>query len=243
MTDKKLHFTDSEVERYLRHIDLEGVGPEGQRRLKAGRVLVVGAGGLGSPALLYLAAAGVGTIGIVDGDHVSLSNLQRQVIHSTAALGELKTQSAKRRLLDLNPEINVVTYDHFLTPDDAAQIIADYDFVLEATDNFDSKYLICDTCTSLAKPYSIGGVQHFSGQTITCLPGTASYRDVFPEAPRQQDCDTCQTAGILGVVPGILGTIQAAEAIKYLISLGDLLTDRLLTFDSKTMSFYQLELR
>lgn len=235
--DNKSFFTDEEVKRYMRHIDLYGVGPDGQRKLKNARVCVVGAGGLGSPALLYLAAAGVGHIGIVDGDNVDLSNLQRQVIHSTSAVGTPKTLSAKQRIAEINPYVEVVCYNEYLTSDNAEGVLSQYDFVIEATDHFQSKYLINDVCCKLGKPFSIGGVQQYGGQTITCVPGSRTYRDVFPEAEDNRECQSCAALGILGVVPGIVGTIQATEAIKYILSLGQLLTDRLLIFDARMMSF------
>lgn len=238
----KSFFTDEEVKRYLRHIDLEGVGPTGQRKLKEASVCVVGAGGLGSPVLLYLAAAGVGRIGIVDGDNVDLSNLQRQVIHTTSSVGSPKTESARTRIAELNPHVLVECYNTFLTPDNAVDILSGYDFVIEATDHFESKYLINDTCAKIGKPYSIGGVQQYRGQTITCVPGSRSYRDIFPDAEDNAGCQSCAVLGILGVVPGVIGTIQATEAIKYILNIGQLLTDRLLIFDAKSMSFNVLRM-
>lgn len=240
--EKKSHFSDEEVRRYLRHIDLEGVGPNGQRKLKESSVCVVGAGGLGSPVLLYLAAAGIGRIGIVDGDNVDLSNLQRQIIHSTSSIGTPKTESARQRIADINPHVVVECHNVFLTNDNAEDILSAYDFIIEATDHSESKYLINDVCTKIAKPFSIGGVQQFAGQTITCLPGTRTYRDIFPEAEENASCRSCAALGILGVVPGIIGTIQATEAIKYFLSLGQLLTNRLLIFDAKSMSFNVLKI-
>lgn len=238
-----IRFSASETERYLRHIDLEGFGAEGQRRLKAARVAVVGAGGLGSPALLYLAAAGIGHLCLIDADCVSLSNLQRQVLHSTAAIGTPKVESARERLLALNPDIEVEVHQCMLTSENAREILRGMDFVIEATDNFQSKYLINDVCTELGIAFSIGGVHHYSGQTITCLPGTATYRDVFPELPSPNDCTSCTEAGILGVVPGVIGTIQATEAIKSITGVGELLTNRLLMFDAQSMTFNTLNLR
>lgn len=239
--DKKAYFSDEEVKRYLRHIDLEGVGPTGQRKLKEASVCVVGAGGLGSPVLLYLAAAGVGRIGIVDGDNVDLSNLQRQIIHSSSSVGTPKTESARQRIAELNPHVFVECHNSFLTTDNATEILSQYDFVIEATDHFESKYLINDTCSKINKPFSIGGVQQYRGQTITCIPGSRTYRDLFPNAEDNAACQSCATLGILGVVPGIIGTIQATEAIKYILNLGQLLTNRLLIFDARTMSFNVLE--
>ncbi|MDO4461168.1 MAG: HesA/MoeB/ThiF family protein [Bacteroidia bacterium] len=235
--EEKVKFSDEEVRRYLRHIDLEGVGPSGQKRIKEASICVVGAGGLGSPVLLYLAAAGIGRIGIVDGDNVDLSNLQRQVIHTTASVGTPKTESAKRCIEELNPHVKVDIYNAFLTQENAEEILASYDFVVEATDHFESKYLINDVCTKLGKPFSIGGVQQFRGQTMTWVPGARTYRDVFPDAEDNAGCQSCAVLGILGVVPGVIGTIQATEAIKYILGIGQLLTDRLLIFDAKSMSF------
>lgn len=235
--DKIVNFSDEEVKRYLRHIDLDGVGPSGQRKLKEASVCVVGAGGLGSPVLLYLAAAGIGRIGIVDGDNVDLSNLQRQVIHSTPAVGTPKTESARQRIAELNPHVKVECHNSFLTSDNATDILSSYDFIIEATDRFESKYLINDVCTEINKPFSIGGVQMYSGQTITCIPGSRTYRDLFPNAEDNASCHSCAVLGILGVVPGIIGIIQATEAIKYILNLGELLTNRLLIFDARTMSF------
>lgn len=239
--DKKAYFSDEEVKRYLRHIDLEGVGPSGQRKLKEASVCVVGAGGLGSPVLLYLAAAGVGRLGIVDGDNVDLSNLQRQIIHSTSSIGTPKTESARQRIAEVNPHVSVECHNSFLTPDNASDILSKYDFIIEATDHFESKYLINDTCSKLNKPFSIGGVQQYRGQTITCIPGSRTYRDLFPNAEDNAECHSCAILGILGVVPGIIGTIQATEAIKYILNLGQLLTNRLLVFDARSMSFNVLE--
>ena len=239
--EERIVFSDDEVKRYLRHLDLEGVGPAGQRKLKEASVCVVGAGGLGSPALLYLAAVGVGRIGIVDGDNVDLSNLQRQVIHSTSAVGTPKTESARMRIAEVNPNVKVDCYNFFLTEENAEQILSQYDFVIEATDHFESKYLINDICTKIGKPFSIGGVQQYGGQTVTCVQGSRTYRDVFPEAEDTKGCMSCAALGILGVVPGIIGTIQATEAIKYILSLGKLLTDRMLIFDARNMTFLSIK--
>ena len=241
MSDSSSVFSAEEVQRYLRHIDLEGVGPQGQRKLKNSKVCVVGAGGLGSPALMYLAAAGVGTIGIVDGDVVDLSNLQRQVIHSSSSVGLSKTLSARQRLNEINPHVNVVCHDVFLSEQNAESILSEYDFIIEATDMFASKYLISDVCVRINKPYSICGVQHFGGQVMTYVPGAKSYRDFFPDGEDEGGCQSCATKGILGVVPGIMGTIQATEAIKYILSLGQLLTNRILVFDALNMSFCMIK--
>lgn len=225
--------TATQQQRYSRHLLLDGFDTEGQERLLRAKVLVVGAGGLGSPVSLYLAAAGVGTIGIVDGDEVALSNLQRQVMHTTAAVGTPKVDSAAQRLSALNPDVQVERHPVFLTPDNAAQLIAPYDFVLDCTDNFVVKYLINDVCVQLGKPFSMGGIAQYSGQLMTHVPGTADYRCIFPEPPHTDSAQPVQPAGVLGSIVGILGTMQATECIKYLTGVGELLTDTLLTFDAR----------
>ena len=233
-------FTEEELVRYSRHILLQDVGVEGQERIRQGRVLIVGAGGLGSPVALYLAAAGVGTIGIVDGDVVDLSNLQRQVIHTTDDVGRPKVKSARAKIERINPHVKVVTYHDFLRADNALDIIADYDFVVDGTDNFPVKFLINDACVMAGKPFSHGGILRFEGQTFTHLPGTACYRCLFPAPPPPGLVPTCSQAGVLGAIAGMLGTIQAAEVLKYLTGVGELLTDRLLTFNAKTMDFRKI---
>lgn len=222
-------------ERYSRHLLLEGFD---QERLRAARVLVIGTGGLGSPVCLYLAAAGVGTLGIADGDVVSLSNLQRQLLHASPDLGRLKTDSASEKLRALNPEVKIVCHPEFVTDESADALVADYDFVVEATDNFASRYRINDACMRAGKPFCIGGVSHFSGQLISCIPGvSASYRDLFPEEP---EASADGPLPVLGPAVGILGSIMACEVIKYLCGMGDLLTDRLLVFNALTMEFNTL---
>lgn len=230
-------FTEEELRRYSRHLLLQECGMEGQARLRRGRVLVAGAGGLGSPVLMYLAAAGVGTIGIADGDVVDISNLQRQIIHSTAEVGMPKTESAARRIRAINPHVEVITYDRYLTPADAADIIGGYDFVVDGTDNFDAKMLINDVCVAAGKPFSHGGILRFEGHTFTWMPGAACYRCIFGDRPPADVVPPAREAGVFGVIPGMLGTIQAAEALKFLTGTGELLTDRLLTFDARTMAF------
>lgn len=225
------------VSRYNRHILLSEMGKEGQERICKAKVLIVGAGGLGSPVALYLAASGVGTIGIVDADIVDESNLHRQVIHDTVSAGESKVLSAKKRMLAVNPEIKVNTYEVFFDAGNAEEIVHDYDFVVDATDNFTSKYLVNDVCVRCGKPFSHGSVIRFSGMTMTHVPGTSTYRDIFPQQPDTHDEDLSSRVGILGTVPGVIGTIQATEVLKYLSGVGDLLTDRLLTFDALTMQF------
>lgn len=230
-------FTEEELQRYSRHILLQDVGVEGQEKIHSGKVLVVGAGGLGSPVALYLAAAGVGTIGIVDGDVVDLSNLQRQIIHFTPDVGRPKVESAKEKIEQLNPNVKVITHKEFLMADNALDIVKDYDFVVDATDNFPVKFLINDACVMAGKPFSHGGILRFEGQTFTHLPGTACYRCLFPAPPPANAVPTSSQAGVLGAIAGMLGTIQAAEVLKYLTGVGELLTDRLLSFNARTMDF------
>jgi molybdopterin/thiamine biosynthesis adenylyltransferase len=219
---------------------LQDVGVEGQEKIHDGRVLIIGAGGLGAPVALYLAAAGVGTIGIVDGDVVDLSNLQRQVIHHTPDVGRPKVLSAKEKMLAINPGIKVQTYQEFLTAANALDIIADYDFIVDGTDNFPVKFLINDACVMAGKPFSHGGILRFEGQTMTHVPGSACYRCLFKEPPPANAVPTCSQAGVLGAIAGMLGTIQAAETLKYLTGVGELLTDKLLTFNAKTMDFRKI---
>lgn len=236
--DKEFNFSKEQLLRYDRHIKLKEFGMEGQQRLCSARVLVIGAGGLGSPVLMYLAAAGVGTLGIVDGDEVDYSNLQRQIVHDTANVGVAKVDSAAMRIHQINPEVNVEKYAMFLTPDNIADVIRGYDFVVEATDNFSLKYLVNDTCVALKKPFCLGGILRFEGQVMTYLPGSACYRCLFPEPPEASQVPSGKVVGVLGVIPGITGTIQATEVIKWITGTGTLLTNRLLTFDASEMDFY-----
>jgi molybdopterin/thiamine biosynthesis adenylyltransferase len=236
-----MDFTSEQIERYSRHILLQDVGVEGQEKISKGNVLVVGAGGLGAPALLYLAAAGVGTIGIIDGDEVDLSNLQRQIIHFTPDVGKTKVQSAKEKIRQINPDVNVVTYHEFFTAGNAFEIIRYYDFIVDGTDNFHAKFLINDACVLAGKPFSHGSILRFDGLTVTSQPGTACYRCIFHAAPPPDAVPTCSQAGVLGAIPGMLGAIQAAEALKFLTGTGNLLTDRLLIFDAKEMVFKTID--
>jgi len=239
-----MNLTEQQIERYSRHILLSEIGGKGQARLLAGRVLLVGLGGLGSPAALYLAAAGVGTLGLMDPDDVDLSNLQRQVIHATVDLGVPKVESAAAKLRALNPDVNVRTYRERLTAANAPAILADYDFILDGTDTLASKFLVADACHFAAKPYSHGGIARFRGQTMTVLPGrTACYRCVFSAPPPADAVPSCAQAGVLGVVPGVLGTLQAAEALKFLLGQGRLLTDTLLTYDALEARFREVAVR
>jgi molybdopterin/thiamine biosynthesis adenylyltransferase len=238
-----MDFTAAQIERYSRHILLQDVGVEGQEKIRNGKVLVIGAGGLGSPVLLYLAAAGVGTLGIVDGDTVDLSNLQRQVIHTTPDVGKVKVLSAKERIHLLNPDVQVNVYHELFNAANAFDLIQEYDFVVDGTDNFPGKFLINDACVLAGKPFSHGGILRFDGQTLTYLPGTACYRCAFHSPPPPDAVPTCSQAGVLGAIAGMLGTIQAAEVLKFLTGAGELLTDRLLTFDARKMNFRTVRLK
>ena len=232
-----MDFSEDQIQRYSRHILLQDVGVEGQEKINKGKVLIVGAGGLGAPIAMYLAAAGVGTIGIIDGDVVDLSNLQRQIIHFTPDVNKPKVISAKEKIKLINPDVNVITYQELLTAENAERIIRDYDFVVDGTDNFPVKFLINDACVIAKKPFSHGGILRFDGQTLTYVPGSACYRCLFHSPPPPNAVPTCSQAGVLGAIAGMLGTIQAAEVLKYLTGVGDLLTNRLLTFNAKTMEF------
>ncbi|MGN1105150.1 MAG: HesA/MoeB/ThiF family protein [Huintestinicola sp.] len=222
---------------------LKEVGAKGQKKLLDARVLIIGAGGLGSPAAMYLAAAGVGTIGIADPDEVDLSNLQRQIIHRTADIGKSKVQSAKETMEAINPDVSVKTYRTFVTSENILPLIADYDFIIDATDNFSSKFLINDACVMAKKPFCHAGIIRFKGQLMTYVPGQgACYRCIFKEPPPQDAVLTCREAGIIGAISGIIGSLQAMEAIKYIIGEGKLLTGYLLTYDALTMEFRKVKL-
>lgn len=237
-------FTDEQMERYSRHIVLKEVGVGGQKKLMDGRVLIIGVGGLGSPAALYLAAAGVGTVGIADADCVDFSNLQRQVIHFTGDVGRAKVDSAREKMEAINPDITVNAYRERVSAANIREIIGGYDFVIDGTDNFASKFLINDACVLAGKPFSHGGVLQFMGQTMTVKPGESTcYRCVFNSAPPKDSVPGCAGSGVLGVLPGVIGAIQATEAIKYLLGVGDLLTGRMLIYDSQEMFFRNVPLR
>ena len=236
--------TPQELVRYSRHIGLSDVGEDGQRRLKRASVLIVGAGGLGSPAALYLAAAGVGRIGIVDFDTVDLSNLQRQLLHDTDRVGERKTDSASARLSAINPLVRVETIDEELSAANALDVIAAYDMVIDGTDNFKTRYLTNDACVLLGKPNIYGSVLRFEGQaSVFATPEGPCYRCLFPEPPPPGLVPSCAEAGVLGVLPGLVGTIQATEAIKIILGIGDTLAGRLLLVDALAMSFRTIRLR
>ena len=234
-----------ERSRYARHLMLPEVGQAGQERLKASSVLCVGAGGLGSPLLLYLAAAGVGRIGIVDGDVVELSNLQRQVIHGMDWLGQSKGRSAAHRLQELNPHCQVVLHEQMLDRENALELIAAYDLVCDGSDNFPTRYLVNDACVLQGKPLIYGSVQRFDGQAsvFNRTPDSPNYRDLLPEPPPVEQVPSCAEAGVMGVMPGLIGLLQATEAIKLITGLGRILDGRLLVVDALTMRFRELTLR
>lgn len=235
--------TDDQLERYSRHIILKEIGIEGQKTMLNSSVMVIGAGGLGSPAMLYLAAAGVGTIGIIDGDVVDLSNLQRQVIHFTSDVGKVKVESAKEKIRQINPDVKVITYNTMALAHNIRKMIKDYDFIIDGTDNFPAKFLINDACIKEGKSFSHGGILKFDGQTLTHTPGHACLRCIFPDLPPKDAVPSCSQAGVLGAIAGILGTIQAAEALKFLTGKGELLTDQLLVFSALDMDFRKIKIK
>ena len=229
-------FTNEQLERYSRHIILKEVGVKGQKKLLNAKVLIIGAGGLGAPAALYLAAAGVGTIGIADADEVDLSNLQRQVIHTTDDIGKAKVKSAAETMKAINPDITVHTYRTFVTSENIMELIADYDFIIDGTDNFPAKFLINDACVMAGKPFSHAGIIRFQGQLMTYVPGEGPcYRCVFKNPPPKDAVPTCKQAGVIG-------SLQAMEAVKYIIGQGELLTGRLMTYDALKMNFRTVKL-
>jgi len=238
-------FTEDQVLRYARHIFLPHIGAEGQGRLTDASVLVIGAGGLGSPVAMYLAAAGVGRIGLLDFDRVDLTNLQRQLLHDTDDVGRPKVDSGRDRLLDLNPTIEVTAHDTSLTSENAFEILEPYDVVVDGTDNFPVRYLVNDATQMLGKPLVYGSIYQFEGQASVFLPGRdrPCYRCLFPEPPPPGSVPSCAEAGVLGVLPGIVGSIQATEAIKLITGIGEPLVGRLLLLDALTMEFRTMNLR
>ena len=240
-----VELSSDEIARFSRHLILPEVGMEGQKRLKGSSVLCVGTGGLGSPLLLYLAAAGVGRLGIVDFDVVDHSNLQRQVIHGTSWVGKPKIESAKARILEINPHCQVDLYETALTSENALEIIRPYDIVCDGTDNFPTRYLVNDACVLLGKPNVYGSIFRFEGQaTVFNLDAESpNYRDLFPEPPPPGLVPSCAEGGVVGVLPGIIGVIQATEAVKIITGIGTTLSGRLLLFDALKMSFRELKLR
>jgi molybdopterin/thiamine biosynthesis adenylyltransferase len=233
-----MELNEEQILRYSRHIILSEVGVEGQQKFSEAKVLVIGVGGLGSPALLYLAAAGIGTIGIVDGDVVDLTNLQRQVIHFTDDVDKAKVESAKEKIQKLNPNVHVITYFRIVDSSNILDIIKDFDFIIDGTDNFPAKFLINDACVLSNKPFSHAGILKFDGQMMTIVPGeSACFRCVFPEPPPPDAVPTCSQAGVLGAMAGVFGTLQATEVLKFFNGKGDLLTNRLLIFDALKSNF------
>ena len=236
-------FTNEQLERYSRHIILQEVGVKGQKKLLNASVLIIGAGGLGAPAALYLAAAGVGTIGIVDADEVDLSNLQRQVIHTTNDVGKAKVKSAAETMEAINPDVTVKTYRTFVDSTNIMDLIKDYDFIIDGTDNFPAKFLINDACVMAGKPFSHAGIIRFKGQLMTYVPGEGPcYRCVFKNPPPKDAVPTCKQAGVIGAIGRVIGSLQAMEAIKYIIGKGELLTGKLLTYDALKMEFHTIKL-
>ena len=231
--------------RYARHLTIPDVGIEGQQRLKAAKVLCIGAGGLGSPITMYLAAAGIGEIGLVDFDRVDFSNLQRQLLHDTEDVGRLKTKSAAERLSRINPGVKVTTYDEALTSENAQTISAPYDLIIDGSDNFTTRYLTNDLATLTGKPNIYGSIYRFEGQVSVFAPhlGGPCYRCLFPEPPDPGQIPSCAEGGVLGVLPGIVGSLQANEAIKLILGIGDSLVGRLLHFDSLAFRFREIKLR
>lgn len=234
-----MDFTDSQIQRYSRHIILSDVGGKGQKKLSQAKVLVIGAGGLGSPAALYLAAAGIGTIGLVDGDVVDLSNLQRQILHNTATIGVPKVESGRRTLSALNPDITVKTYQEHVTADNIMRLLPDYDLILDGSDNFSTRFMINDACFFGKKTLVSGSIFRFEGQLTTIKPhqGYPCYRCLYPEPPPAGMVPSCQEAGVLGVLAGTIGVLQASEAVKEILGIGDTLADKLLIYDALDMKF------
>ena len=239
-----MELTPQEVARYSRHLTLPQVGMQGQVRLRSASALIIGAGGLGSPVGMYLAAAGVGRIGIVDFDRVDLSNLQRQVLFGTGDVGRPKIELAQKRLREINPHVDVVTYDTRLSAANALDILRDYDVIIDGTDNFPTRYLVNDACVMLGKPNVYGSIFRFEGQASVFWAGQGPcYRCLYPQPPEPGAVPNCAEGGVLGILPGIIGTIQAAEAIKLILGRGELLLGRLLLFDALEMRFRELKLR
>lgn len=233
---------DEQLERYARHIVIKEVGQEGQQKLIDSKILVIGAGGLGSPALMYLASAGVGTIGIADGDCVDLSNLQRQIIHSDSDIGIPKVISAGNTIRAMNPDVKVNTYYMTVDESNIMDLIKDYDFILDCTDNFRTKFLINDSCVLSGKPFTHAGILRFEGQIMTYIPQKSPcYRCIFGNPPPPDTVPTVKQVGVIGAVCGTIGTLQAIEAIKYILGTGDLLSGYLLTFNALTMDFRKIK--
>jgi len=237
-----MEFSEEQITRYSRHILLPEVGGKGQKKIAKAKILIVGAGGLGAPAAFYLSAAGVGTIGLIDSDVVDLSNLQRQVIHFTPDVGRSKVLSAKEKIQALNPDVTVVMHEERFVADNAMKIIAGYDVVIDGVDNFPAKFLINDACVLGGKPLVHGGILRFDGRVTTILPGkSACYRCVFKQPPPAGLVASCQEAGVIGALAGVIGTLQATEALKLVLGIGRPLTDRLLDYDAKKATFREVK--
>lgn len=238
------NFTEEQIKRYSRHIILPEVGGKGQKKLLNARVFLIGAGGLGSPAAFYLAAAGIGTIGIADGDVVDHSNLQRQILHSTKDINKPKAISAKETLEALNPDVKIIPYEERLTSKNIMKVINDYDVIIDGSDNFPTRYLVNDACVMLKKPLSHGSIFRFEGQASTFIPGDGPcYRCLFESPPPREFVPSCQEAGVLGVLGGVIGVIQATEAIKIILGKGILLNGKLLLYNSLSMDFRKVAIR
>jgi molybdopterin/thiamine biosynthesis adenylyltransferase len=230
-----------EIRRYSRHIVLRGVGGEGQQKLKAARVLVVGAGGLGSPVIAYLAAAGIGRLGVVDHDTVSISNLQRQMIHQSAGVGTPKAESAAAFVDALNDHVEFVPHIERVGPDNAARLVAGYDYVLDGTDNFGTRAIVAEAAQTAGIPLVSGAVSMFDGQVTVFIPGGRTLRDLYPDTPDEADLPACEVVGVLGAVTGVIGTLMAMEAIKLITGVGEPLVGRLLLYDGRAASFTELQ--
>ncbi len=243
MADQPITLTPDQVKRYSRHIIMGDVGSKGQRALMGSKALIIGAGGLGSPSAIYLSLAGVGTVGIVDFDVVELSNLQRQVLHHTADVGRPKVQSAVDNIKAYNPDVNVVVHETRLESDNAMGIISQYDLVINGADNFATRYLVNDACYLLNKPLVDGSILIFDGQATVFLPGEGCYRCLFPSPPPPGMVPNCAEAGVLGALTGLVGSIQATEALKYFLGIGESLSSRLLLIDALSMTFREVRLK
>ena len=243
MADQPITLTPDQVKRYSRHIIMGDVGSKGQRALMGSKALIIGAGGLGSPSAIYLSLAGVGTVGIVDFDVVELSNLQRQVLHHTADVGRPKVQSAVDNIKAYNPDVNVVVHETRLESDNAMEIISQYDLVINGADNFATRYLVNDACYLLNKPLVDGSILIFDGQATVFLPGEGCYRCLFPSPPPPGMVPNCAEAGVLGALTGLVGSIQATEALKYFLGIGESLSSRLLLIDALSMTFREVRLK
>jgi len=239
-----IEFTDEQIERYSRHIILPEVGGSGQQKMLKAKVLLLGAGGLGSPAAYYLAAAGIGNLGIVDFDQVDLSNLQRQIIHSTERIGMLKTESAKKTIQALNPDVNVTLYNEKMDSSNIMSLIKDYDYVVDGSDNFPTRYLVNDACVMKNKTLIHGSIYRFEGQVTVFKPGDGPcYRCLYPEPPPPGMVPNCQEGGVLGVLAGVIGNLQVVEVLKLILGIGKPLIGKLLIYDALNTEFRNLRLR